>query len=395
MTTAQDITWSLGPKPQEKQLLVDISELVNRDAKTGIQRVVRSILRELLLHPPTGYRVEPIFANSQGTYGYARRFTIDFLGLDGLHLQDEEVDFFAGDFLLNLDLSSHTVIAREKFHQKIRNMGVKMGVVVYDLLPISMPWAFPDELYCIHDRWLQSISEAHAVYCISQTVANEFKAWLSQERPDRVGKIEVSHFHLGADIAASVPTTGLPPDSHSTLQKLKATPSFVLVGTVEPRKGHRQILQAFELLWSQGVAANLVIVGKAGWNVDDLVQDLRSHPCLGSKLFWLSGISDEYLALIYEACCCLLAPSEGEGFGLPLIEAAHYNLPIIARDLPVFREVAGDDAQYFSGLSPNALAQSIVQWLDSQKERGKVHANHFGCLSWRDSTGQLLKIMGL
>lgn len=109
----------------------------------------------------------------------------------------------------------------------------------------------------------------------------------------------------------------------------------------------------------------------------------------------LSGISTECLALIYGACCGLLAPSEGEGFGLPLIEATHYNLPIIARDLPVFREVAGDGAQYFSGLSPYALAHTIRDWLDSGEHSGKTLADNFGYLSWRDSTGQLLNIMGL
>ncbi|MDZ7598485.1 MAG: glycosyltransferase [Desulfobacterales bacterium] len=63
-------------------------------------------------------------------------------------------------------------------------------------------------------------------------------------------------------------------------------------------------------------------------------------------MFWLQGISDEYLEQVY-ACACLVAASLNEGFGLPLIEAARHRVPIIARDIPVFREVAADCAFIF------------------------------------------------
>ncbi|MFN0630266.1 glycosyltransferase, partial [Bacillus anthracis] len=65
------------------------------------------------------------------------------------------------------------------------------------------------------------------------------------------------------------------------LSILKQRPSFLMVGTLEPRKGHAQVLDAFENLWKGGANLNLVIVGKVGWMVDLLVQRLCSHPELG------------------------------------------------------------------------------------------------------------------
>ncbi len=62
---------------------------------------------------------------------------------------------------------------------------------------------------------------------------------------------------------------------------------------------------------------------------------------------------------MYDAAQCLLAASEAEGFGLPLIEAAQHGLPVMARDIPVFREVAGDHAFYFDGTDPEHLADAI------------------------------------
>jgi glycosyltransferase involved in cell wall biosynthesis len=59
-----------------------------------------------------------------------------------------------------------------------------------------------------------------------------------------------------------------------------------MVGTVEPRKGYAQTIDAFELLWSKGEEVNLVIVGKAGWHVEELVERLRDHPLRGKRLFW-------------------------------------------------------------------------------------------------------------
>ncbi|OIQ69685.1 GDP-mannose-dependent alpha-(1-2)-phosphatidylinositol mannosyltransferase [mine drainage metagenome] len=162
-----------------------------------------------------------------------------------------------------------------------------------------------------------------------------------------------------------------------------------MVGTIEPRKGHAQTLAAFELLWAQGMDVNLVIVGKQGWLVDQLVDKLRQHPELNRHLFWLEGISDEYLEKIYAASTCLIAASEGEGFGLPLIEAAQHKKPIIARELPVFREVAGEHAFYFNGLTSKDLADAISAWLTlSQSD---MHPKSVGMryLSWSDSALQL------
>ena len=175
---------------------------------------------------------------------------------------------------------------------------------------------------------------------------------------------------------------GLPDNATSILQKLRAGPTFLMVGTIEPRKGHQQTLAAFETLWAQGVRANLVIVGKPGWLVEDLVQCLRNHPELGAQLHWLESVSDEYLEVIYSASSCLIAASEGEGFGLPLIEAAQYHLPIIARDLPVFREITGAHAFYFNGLKPSDLSDALSVWLTLYKDKKHVRSDGMTWLAW-------------
>jgi glycosyltransferase involved in cell wall biosynthesis len=166
-----------------------------------------------------------------------------------------------------------------------------------------------------------------------------------------------------------------------------------MVGTVEPRKGHAQAVSAFERLWAAGVDASLVIVGKQGWHVEQLAERMLSHPERGARLLWLQGISDEMLLRLYESAAALLLASQGEGFGLPLVEAAQHGLPIIARDLPVFREVAGEHAFFFTGRAPEELADAIATWL-ALRERGDAPSPEgIPWLTWAQSTAQLLDVI--
>jgi len=113
----------------------------------------------------------------------------------------------------------------------------------------------------------------------------------------------------------------------------------------------------------------------------------------GQHFFWLDGISDEYLEKVYQSATCLIACSEGEGFGLPLIEAAQYGLPVIARDIPVFREVMGEHASYFNSLSAKVLADEIEQWLLLFDAAKHVSSADLAWNTWQQSAEQLKQLM--
>ena len=89
----------------KRQLLVDISELIKKDAGTGVQRVTRSILKELLTRPPEGFRVEPVFIkNNESNFRYARNFASKFLDYPAFHIDDAPVELRRDDIFLGLDL---------------------------------------------------------------------------------------------------------------------------------------------------------------------------------------------------------------------------------------------------------------------------------------------------
>jgi glycosyltransferase involved in cell wall biosynthesis len=306
-------------------------------------------------------------------------------------VKDEFIEIQPGDVFLGLDLQHHVVATQNDYLTMLRNSGVRVYFVVYDLLPIMLPDCFLPGSAEGHSIWLKIISQFDGVVCISKVVAEELSKWLEINGAHGLRPLKISWFHVGADVENSVPTRGLPDNANHVLKELVGRPTFVTVGTIEPRKGQDQILSAFELLWKENVDVNLVIVGKQGWMVGQLVNQIREHEELGKRLFWLDGISDEYLEKVYKASICLIAASKGEGFGLPLIEAAQHKLPIIARDIPVFREVAGDHAFYFSGLEPKNLAKAINNWLKLNANNKAPQSTNIPWLTWKQSTQQLLQ----
>jgi glycosyltransferase involved in cell wall biosynthesis len=389
------------PNPRRRQLLLDVSALVNTDLWSGIERVTRALMTELIKSPLTGWAVEPVYATAdQPGYRYARKFTSRFLKLPDDWAEDAPVQVWQGDIFFGLDLQSHVIVAQESTLQSWRSRGVKCYFVIYDLLPVTMPEVFPDGARDGHQRWLQTVSRFDGALCISREVADEMFDWLQTFGGTRQRPFALDWFHLGADVDNSAPSLGLPGDAAQTLAALKARPSFLMVGTIEPRKGYLQTLHAFDALWAQGVDVNLVIVGKEGWkplpdhqrrDIPQTVQAFRNHAEQGKHLFWLEGISDEYLEQIYAHASCLIAASYDEGFGLPLIEAALHGVPLLVRDIPVFREVTDGHAYYFADRrEPQVIQDAIQQWLVLFEQGTHPRSTAMPHQTWSESAQQLL-----
>ena len=404
---AQAIARSLPTKRPARQLLLDVSATCRTELKTGIERVTRALVLAFLESPPMGFRIEPVYLtdeNGAWHYRYARRFTLDLLGCPPNALADDAAELEAGDVLLGLDNSGYRLIEAEAagLFADYRNRGVSVYFTVHDLLPLRLPSYFPpgsDEAY---ENWLRAVLKMDGALCVSRTVADDLRDWAGVRGPPRRRPFRIGWFHQGADIDQAMATRGLPKDADQVLAAFVARPSFLMVGTIEPRKGHMQVLDAFDQLWSQGLDINLIIAGAEGWRdlrqdmrrtIPQIVARLRSHPERGRRLFWVDGPSDEYLEKIYAASSCLIAASAGEGFGLPLTEAARHKLPIMARDIPVFREVAGGHAFYFTGEKPDALAQAVKEWL-ALYDQGKLpKSNAMPWMTWAQSAERLQEIL--
>ncbi|WP_158743144.1 glycosyltransferase family 1 protein [Acidisphaera sp. L21] len=376
-------------RPAARRLMLDVSTIAEFDAGTGIQRVVREMTRQLGRMPDLTARVEPVHLGE--TVTLARPFGRRLFGLPSL----DEPAILAlpapGDVFIGLDLHIHDVSGLANAIQAMRAAGARTTVVIYDLLPIQMPACFPAPVQVMYPKWLTMISQlADGLLCISRAVADDLLAWLDRTQPARTRPLGVAWFHLGADFRQVGPMAALP--VHAALAAAAARPTALVVGTLEPRKGHGDILTAFDLLWAEGLDVGLTFVGRTGWLMQALEDRILKHPQLNNRLHWLRDADDAMVSALYNAGGALLNASEGEGFGLPLVEGARAGLPVITRDLPIFREVCGDHALYFSG-GAEPMASTLRRWLYLRREGRLPDPAKITLISWHESSRRLAEIV--
>ncbi len=400
------IARSLPTKRPGRQLLLDVSATCRTELKTGIERVARGLTLAFLDQPPECFRVEPVYLSDEGGfwhYRYARRFALDLLGCPPDILADTAAELQAGDIVLGLDHSGRWLVEADAagLIADCRNRGASVYFTVHDLLPLRLPQFFPpgDDVAC--EKWLRAVLQTDGALCTSRTVADDLHDWAGKRDISPLRPFHIGHFRPGGDIANAAATRGFPGDASLHLGAFAARPSFLMVGTIEPRKGHLPVLDAFDQLWGEGVDVNLIVAGVEGWRglpqdmrrtIPRIVTRLQSDHESGKRLFWLNRASDEYLEKIYAASSCLIAASEAEGFGLPLMEAARYGLPIMARDIPVFREVAGEHAFYFAAEKPD-LAHAIKDWLQLYRAGRHPKSDAIPKTAWADSAGRIMDVL--
>nr|WP_201745755.1 glycosyltransferase family 1 protein [Xylella taiwanensis] len=381
---------SMRVAPQPPQWLVDVSNIAQTDIGTGTYRVTRSILREWLNTPPPGVCIVPVCLRD-GQYHYARRFAAQLLGVVSDMPQEGIVMVYPGDVFVGLDWAPEAINAARARLQDWRRAGVATCFVVYDLLPMTLPDCFHPYSRKLFEEWLHTVAHlADGIACISATTADELSTWLQYTMINYQFGVrpQVMHFPLGVSFP-EVSTSQL-----AIREELRAAlamrPTLLSVGTLEPRKGHAHALRICEQLWEDGEDVNLVVVGQRGWSEQALVMRLTRHLEAGRRLFWLSDATDVELSALYIHATVLLALSDGEGYGLPLLEAAHFGLPILARPLPVFLEIMADYPHYFDGTAPDTWPATVVQWLHAPN---RPTPDRVRIASWRHSAQKLADVV--
>jgi glycosyltransferase involved in cell wall biosynthesis len=394
LPVAESIAHNHRCRPALKRLFVDVTEVARNDLKTGVERVVRNILGELLRRGADDYLIMPVcFDPKEGRWRHASRFVgaTYMSGYQGLN--DDVVDISRHDTFLMLDLTYESLIYFPEKFINMRNDGVNLFFCIYDILPIRLPGHFPPDAFEVFSTRLdRAASVADGLICISRTVAGEVHDYLSNRPLSRMRPLSIGWFHLGSDLMTNPVEMIRTGDHERWLVQLAGKQSILMVGTLEPRKGHADAVSAFEKLWEEGSTLHLVICGKEGWMLHDLPTRIRQHSEFRKRLFWFEGASDHILRKLYQDASGVLVASEGEGFGLPLIEAASYGKPILARDIPVFREVVGDAAAYFSG-SAAELADALKNWIDLIAVGAAPDSTRIKPISWNDSADQLLSLI--
>jgi glycosyltransferase involved in cell wall biosynthesis len=134
---------------------------------------------------------------------------------------------------------------------------------------------------------------------------------------------------------------------------------MLCVSTIEPRKGHGQLVEAFNILRQEGLDIDLTIIGRRGWDSTSLINSWSQHPDFETRLRWLESPDDLILRTHAQLSSIGVCPSMDEGFGLFVEEGLALGLKMVVSDIPVFRERHYTN-MIFSKRDPASLARAIL-----------------------------------
>jgi glycosyltransferase involved in cell wall biosynthesis len=361
-----------GPKPR---LLIDVSTTYHLVQVSGIQRTVRSLVAALRRNSHR-YGFEPVPVRLKRIRG-AKLILLTVPDFPEQRDSERPVALRKGDCFFMLD-SSWDIYPKwaVTLFPMVRDLGGKIFTCVYDILPITHPEFFTRASIKMFEPWYKfAIAESDALFAISEATRQELLRVIGHERT------HTDFFHLGADFVST--QSAIPAQSGD-----KIISTFLMVGTIEPRKGHRTVLRAFQMLWAAGLTVHLVFVGRPGWKVSDLISELEELSVASELFDYYPNASDEKLARCYSEADAVIAASLAEGFGLPLVETLLLGKPLIASDIPAFREVAGNLPTYFEPGNPVSLVRAVKSLLAGGRPKSEAFPRW---ITWDQSADQLME----
>lgn len=253
----------------------------------------------------------------------------------------------------------------------LRQLGNRRRIVmIHDMIPLDTPQLQTDQSARTFEQRMRAVSaSADCVIANSKYTASCVERWFAEW-----GRVpEISVIHLGIEPADENTKPG------------KKDNYFIALGTIEPRKGHALLLDVWDRLLAElgDQTPRLHVVGARGWGNEEVFRRLDFLAKNNGPVIEHGALSDTEMQPLLANARALLFPSQIEGFGLPVLEALQLGTPVIANDLPVLREIAGDSVLYtdsqdandwstiiknmartsrISGINPNKARAIIPRW---------------------------------
>lgn len=253
---------------------------------------------------------------------------------------------------------------------------IPVVATIHDAVPLTHPEWVSFRFRTLF-RMLRSAKPPERVICISEFSANEVaRAFRIPEERLRVV------YNGGSDIFKRP----VSPDVHSSILKAFGIdrPYFLYIGTLQPRKNARAVVDAYlslpEYIRRQ---YGMVLIGRYGWGMDDLIKRLETREAREEGIYWLKYVSEEALVSLMRGCTSFVFPSLYEGFGIPVIEAFNAGVPVITSNVTSLPEIAGDAAVLVNPLDVKQISgamESIVcdnQLAADLVARGLIRAEKF------------------
>lgn len=266
--------------------------------------------------------------------------------------------------------------------------GCQVVFLVYDFIPCKFPHFFPKGFGYLFQDWAAAILKvSDLVLTISESSKRDVQDFASELKIE-CPKVEV--IRLG-DIVPVVDSDKIQPPKDF---RFKEVPFVLSVGTIEVRKNHLLLYHAWSRLLRQHSmqVPALVVVGRAGWLVDDLLYMLKVDPIVREKVVHLKNISDAELTWLYSKCIFTVYPSLYEGWGLPIAESLGHGRYCIASNTSSMPEVGGELVDYHDPLNISEFCELLTRAAlhpEYVREREVLIKQRYHSTSWSACAAQV------
>ncbi len=242
-------------------------------------------------------------------------------------------------WFFDLEAAWHNHPPRSELLVWLADRGVTTSTLVADVMPEQFPQWFDAGQIRLFDRFIRAhLSHSSTFVCISEAARRDVLDFA--ERAGFGRDLDTPVITMGANfrqVPDDVPRpTDAPPGRY-----------VLSVATIEPRKNHLLLLDAFDALSDRHPDLSLVFVGMPGWMTEDTIDRFEGHPLVGSRFRWLDRVDDDELDALYRHAFLCVQPSFYEGFGTPVIEALANGVPTLASTGGALPEAGGTWADYF------------------------------------------------
>lgn len=285
-------------------------------------------------------------------------------------------------------LSHRHLHRRDRLERAVVPARARLVTFVHDLIPIEFPeYARPQHADIHLSRIRTAAALSDAIIVNSHATATSLQPYLD-----------------GSGRASTAPSVLVAPLGASALPGTDRAPSdpayFVCLGTIEPRKNHLLLLNIWRRLAEErGQAApHLVIVGRRGWEHENIEDMLDRCPGLRGLVTERTGLTDQDIGTLLRGSRALLFPSFAEGYGLPLAEALASGVPAICSDLPALREVGGDVPDYLDPLDGMGWMAAIADYAGPRSARRQAQRDRmrgWRCPGWTEHVSRVLDHLDL
>ena len=283
-----------------------------------------------------------------------------------------------------------------EIYRNIRSAGTKVVVLVHDILPILFDRFYPAPwCYEFKANVTAAFTYVDAFFCVSDFTRAALMEFGTRQK-QKIPPMMTAYNGFEPLVPREVLETSEFKENRSFLLRKHSQEAFgghsrpfIMVGTIEPKKGHLPTIRCFEAIWRAGHPRNLVIIGRRGWLEQPIVDAIERSAYYEEKLFWFSDFDDFDLAQAYSRAHALILSSFGEGFGIPMIEASYFAKPTIALDTPIAREVLGPSGLFFR--DGETLIDRVIELEDHVRYQAAcASASGLSWMSWDEYTPRVL-----